>query len=233
MNNTWLFILGILAAGLAAFLLLPQILPERGAAPEIPAVVEVETAEEDAETDETDEVESAPAPEPEPEAAPPVAGYSIDGEIAVAEYAHTTRIAGVEVHWSNDATYLRVGLVALGTGYVSIGFDAERQMEGANLILGYVRDGKAYFRDDFGTEPTVHMADTDRGGTNDIVASAGAEWADRTILEFIIPLDSGDEMDKRLVPGNAYPVIVAYHDLQDGFTVRHSGRGSGEIELDP
>ena len=239
MSNTWLIILGILAAGFAVFLLLPHVLPER--VPEVPAAVEVEpdAAEEEVAVDEpTVQVEEETAEaveETEPEAAAeeaPAIGYSIDGAIGATEYMHSTEIAGVEVYWTNDATYLRVGLVAPGTGYVAIGFDPVRQMEGANFILGYVEDGKGYFRDDFGIEATAHMADVDRGGVDNIVSSAGAEWTDRTILEFIIPLDSGDEMDKPLVPGGTYTVLLAYHDLQDGFTTRHSRRGSGQIQLD-
>jgi len=243
MNNTWLVILGILAAGFAVFLLLPHVLPEPERVPEVPVAVEVEpdTVEEEAAVDEsTVEVEEEAAeaveqaePEVATEEAPaPAIAYSIDGAIGATEYLHSTEIAGVEVYWTNDATYLRVGLVAPGTGFVAIGFDPVRQMEGANFILGYVKDGEAYFRDDFGIEPTAHMADVDRGGVDNIASSAGAEWADRTILEFIIPLDSGDEMDKPLVPGGTYTVLLAYHDLQDGFTARHSRRGSGQIQLD-
>lgn len=241
MNKTWLVILGILAAGFAVFLLLPQVLPERQPTSEVPAAVEAEpSAVEEvsptaSEAEPADEAGEEPEVEPEPaveEVPGPAVGYSIDGTIAEAEYAHSTEIAGVEVHWSNDATYLRIGLRAPATGYVAIGFDPIRQMEGANFIVGYVQDGKAYFRDDFGTELTVHMADTDRGGVDNIVSAAGAEWADRTILEFVIPLDSGDEMDKPLAAGDAVTVLLAYHDLQDGFTARHSRRGSGEIQLD-
>jgi len=237
MGKTWLIILGIVAAGFAVFLLLPHVQPEPGPVP--PAVIEEQpdAAEEEAAVDEpTVEVEEETAEaeeEAEPEEAPaPAIGYSIDGAIEATEYPHSTEIAGVGVYWTNDATYLRVGLVAPGTGFVAIGFDPVRRMEGANFILGYVEDGKGYFRDDFGTEPTAHMADVDRGGVDNIVSSAGAEWTDRTILEFIIPLDSGDEMDKPLVPGGTYTVLLAYHDLQDGFTTRHSRRGSGQIQLD-
>lgn len=242
MNNAWLIILGVLAAGLAVFLLLPHVLPEREVAPEPPAVVDVEpdVVEEGPPaltepTADEDETEREPTTEPEvavEEEPVLVTGYSIDGSIGATEYPHRTEVAGVEVFWANDATYLRVGLVAPGTGYVGIGFDPVRRMEGANFILGYVEDGKSYFRDDFGTESTAHMADVDRGGEENIVSSAGTEWADQTILEFIIPLDSGDAMDKPLVPGNSYTVLLAYHDLKDGFSARHGRRGTGEIQLD-
>jgi len=245
MNTTWWVILGVLLAGAAVFLLLPHVLPDRKALEEQPVVVEAEPS---AETEVAVPAPVEPAEEAAVSAAEPVEPasasedaeetrvvvvYSIDGDIGAEEYPHMAEIAGVEVYWANDATYLRVGLVAPGTGYVSIGFDPVRRMEGANFIIGYVEDGVGYFRDDFGTEPTVHMADVDRGGMDHIVSSAGSEWVDRTILEFMIPLDSGDESDKLLIPGNTYTVLLAYHDLQDGFTTRHSRRGSGEIRLDP
>ena len=238
MNTTWWGILGVLLAGAAVFLLLPHVLPDPEASEEQPAVVEAEPSVE-TEVDVQAPVEPTEEPaEPasaggDAEAPRVVTVYSIDGDIGAEEYPHMAEIAGVEVYWANDATYLRVGLVAPGTGYVSIGFDPVRRMEGANFIIGYVEDGVGYFRDDFGTEPTVHMADVDRGGMDHIVSSAGGEWVDRTILEFMIPLDSSDESDKPLTPGNTYTVLLAYHDLQDGFTTRHSRRGSGEIRLDP
>ncbi len=245
MNSTWLIVLGILAAGAAVFLLLPQLFPEQEPTLEIPAVVDVapndgepepvaaidgEGDEEDAQA--SDDAETTDQPPTSAEVSPSITGYSIDGEIGGTEYAHSTEIAGVKVYWTNDAAYLRVGLVAPGTGYVSIGFGPTRRMEGANFILGYVEDGKSYFRDDFGIEATGHIADTDRGGVDNIVSSAGAEWIDQTILEFIIPLDSGDAMDVPMSPGRSYTILVAYHDLQDGFTARHSRRGTGEIQLD-
>ena len=241
MDNTWLIILGVLAAGLAVFLLLPQFLPEKvpvetsvviDVEPDVTAEEEQPAATEPEADEEGTEMEEAPELSMVEEEPAPATGYSIDGAIGSTEYAHSAEIAGVEVNWTNDATYLRVGLAAPGTGFVAIGFDPVREMEGANFILGYVEDGKVYFRDDFGTELTAHMADVDRGGVGNIISSAGAEWADRTILEFIIPLDSGDAMDRPLVPGNTYTVLLAYHDLRDGFTTRHSRRGVGEIQLD-
>ena len=81
--------------------------------------------------------------------------------------------------------------------------------------------------------PIAHTHDTNRGGYDNILASAGAEWPDETVIEFIIPLDSGDQYDKPLVPGNTYPILVAYHALRDGFSPMHSGRGLGEFTLDP
>ncbi len=158
---------------------------------------------------------------------------AIDGVIYAGEYAHSTEAAGFEIHWSNDAQTLRVGLISPGTGYLAIGFDPVNRMEGANFILGAVVDGKTIVRDDFGTGPVAHSPDAASGGTNDILEAAGCEANGRTYLEFAIPLDSGDPMDKPLVPGNTYKVIIAFHETSDDFGAWHSRRGSGTITLDP
>ncbi len=177
----------------------------------------------------------AVAPQPVVVPAPSLAGpvTAIDGVIYAGEYAHSTEAAGFEIHWSNDARLLRVGLISPATGYLAIGFDPVNRMQGANVILGAVTDGKTVVRDDFGTEAVAHSPDVAGGGTNDILEAAGLEANGRTYLEFVIPLDSGDSMDKPLVPGNAYKVLVSYHETSDDFSTWHSRRGSGTITLDP
>ncbi|MFC2095709.1 DOMON domain-containing protein, partial [Candidatus Bipolaricaulota bacterium] len=162
----------------------------------------------------------------------PETGYSIDGTIVSGEYEHEMTIAGVDVYWTNDDQRLRMGLVSPGTGFVAVGFDPDRQMEGANYIVGSMHEGELTIRDDYGHESFAHMEDTARGGTDDIIASAGNEWPDQTVIEFIIPLDSGDEMDKPLLPGHQYTILVSYHSLLDTLSNRHTRRGSGLLQLD-
>ena len=157
---------------------------------------------------------------------------AIDGVVFPGEYAHRTDAGGFEVHWSNDINFLRVGLVSPGTGYVAIGFDPDHRMKGANFILGAVEDGRVMMRDDYGNGSVDHTADTLLGGTNDILEAAGREEEGWTTVEFVIPLATRDAMDRTLVPGETYDILVAYHDTSDSFAARHSRRGSGTIRLD-
>lgn len=236
MSNTLLIILAValVAAGVVAWVLLS---PVDGVteAPEMtdpehvyvePVTMEPEPAEHDT------VVPELPVPE-ETTPTRPSPLWAVDGVIDLGEYAHSTDVIDVKVHWANDSNSLRVGLESPGTGYVAIGFDPARRMEGANFIIGYVQEGEVFVRDDFGTGPTDHAPDTERAGQDNILASGGSEWADHTVLEFMIPLNSGDDLDKPLRPGGTYTILVSYHDLQDGFASRHSRRGSGEIQLDP
>ena len=173
------------------------------------------------------ETPSQPIPTPEP--APVLA---VDGVIHPGEYAHEIDAAGFGVHWTNDMTVLQVGLLSPGAGYLAVGFDPENRMQGANYIVAYVDEGGLAIRDDYGTGPVNHTADVELGGRNDVLSAAGREADGMTTVEFIIPLNSGDASDKRLMPGETYQILVAYHDTIDGFTVKHSRRGAGEIRLD-
>lgn len=172
-----------------------------------------------------------PTPTPQPiESALPVP--AIDGVIHTGEYAHTLESGGFRVFWSNDDTVLRMGLLSPGTGYVAIGLDPDQRMRGANFILGAVRDGQLEMRDDYGTGLLRHEADVAIGGRDDILAAAGREVNGQTMIEFVIPLDSGDPFDKPLKPGETYTILVAFHNTNDSFSAMHSQRGSGEIQLD-
>lgn len=180
--------------------------------------------------------EPDPVPEPTPEPIAPAASSPsvpiVDGIIHTGEYAHAMEAGGFRVYWSNDAIVLRMGLFSPGTGYVAIGLDPDRRMQGANFIIGAVRNGRVKIQDDYGTGPLSHGADIENGGTDNILAAAGRELNGQTTLEFIIPLDSGDRFDKPLEPGGTYKVLVAFHNTSDDFSTRHSQRGSGEIRLD-
>ncbi len=183
-------------------------------------------------------VQPEPDPEPvmTPEPTPPIQDAFttpiVDGIIHTGEYAHAMEAGGFRVYWTNNDIVLRIGLFSPGTGYVAIGLDPARRMQGANFIIGAVRNGRTEIRDDYGIASLTHGSDIDQGGTNDILAYAGQELNGQTTLEFIIPMDSGDAFDKPLQPGETYHVLVAFHDSNDSFSARHSQRGSGEMRLD-
>jgi len=233
-------LIGIAVVGaLAVLLLIRPMVGETEVAPEIPAVTDIEPAlPEETEPVVTDEVvepetdEDTTEPIVEEPTAASETGYSIDGTIVSGEYAHEMTITGVDVYWTNDEYRLRVGLVSPGTGFVAIGFDPERQMEGANYIIGSMHEGELTIRDDYGHELLAHMEDTARGSEDNIIAAAGNEWPDQTVIEFIIPLDSGDTTDKPLLPGHQYTILVSYHSMLDSFSNQHTRRGSGLMQLD-
>jgi hypothetical protein len=179
---------------------------------------------------------ATPRQQEEQTAAPPtepLSSWQADGVVADGEYAHQATIGDVTLWWRNDAEFLYLAMEAPTTGWVAVGLDPENRMQGANFIFGMVVEGEAQIWDAYGTAPTgaTHPPDEDLGGTNDIVIYAGMERDGVTRFEVQIPLDSGDDYDRPLEPGNTYSVITAV-GTSDDFNARHSSRAGGEISLD-
>jgi hypothetical protein len=182
--------------------------------------------------------ESPETPPPAPPTATPTSpgepAWQADGLVGDGEYPHMIEVAGVEFHWMNDGENLYAALAAQTNGWVSVGFDPENQMQGANFIFGYVQDGTPVVQDMFGTQPKgrgSHPPDEQLGGTDDVLEYAGSEEGDLTVIEFRIPLDSGDEFDKPLSAGATYTVLLA-RGRSDDSDSRHSAEGKTEITLD-
>ncbi|UCF10559.1 MAG: hypothetical protein JSW65_02490 [Candidatus Bipolaricaulota bacterium] len=159
--------------------------------------------------------------------------FAVDGIVKPGEYSRSMTLARVEISWSNDAETLRMALDAPGEGYVTVGFDPVDRKVGANYIIGYVKDGEAVVRDHVGTRGNLHEWDVEVGGEDNLLDYAGTEVDGRTVLEFIIPLDSGDPKDRPLAPGATHVVQVAYQSRRDDFVSWHSRHGTSTIELDP
>ncbi len=177
------------------------------------------------------EIEPTPEPTPDPEPEPSVSPV-INGIIEMDEYDHTTSDSstGITVSWTTTDNEIFVALDSPGSGWVSIGFDPDSAMKGANFIFGYVTSEATFARDEYGTGLFSHESDTSNGGTDDIIEYAGSE-SSGTGLEFSIPLDSGDSKDRELTSGSSYTCLLAYSG-SDNFTTKHSKRGSITISLD-
>jgi len=130
-----------------------------------------------------------------------------------------------------NAEYLYGVVIAPTSGWVSVGFDPTNQMEDANIIIGYVEsNGSVNIRDDFGTSITSHASDLTLGGTDNIMEPTGEEGDASTMISFRIPLNSGDQFDRVLIPGNTYTIILAYGS-SDNFTGFHTLATSTVIDL--
>jgi len=154
----------------------------------------------------------------------------LDGRIDELEYRNgmTDAETGMSVHWQNDDSVLYAGLVSPGTGWLAIGFGPERQMQGANIIIAAIDDGNLVIEDHYGNAPTSHRRDVG----DHVIQAAGSEAEGRSILEFAIPLASGDEQDVDLEPGSEVVIILAYHGSNDRLTMRHTARSTASILLD-
>jgi hypothetical protein len=138
-----------------------------------------------------------------------------------------------DFQWMVDGKNLHVQLAAPTTGWLSVGFDPTNKMADANILIGYVSDGSAFLRDDFGDGQVKHSPDAKLGGEEHFSDLDGNEADGTTRIRFTIPLDSGDAFDKVLEVGKTYKVIYAYGpNGKDDFGTYHTrNRGSFEITL--
>jgi len=119
-----------------------------------------------------------------------------------------------------EGANLSVKLTGPASGWLAVGFDPSDGMQDANIIMGYVKDGQGFFRDDFGTGRGSHQPDTELGGVDNIIDKSGKEENNITELSFKIPLNSGDAKDKELEVGKTYEVMLAQGKADD-FTSFH------------
>lgn len=138
----------------------------------------------------------------------------------------------ITLKWKVEGELLRVIISAPTTGWVSVGFAPEREMKGANIIIGYVKNGTAFLRDDYGDGNENHQSDATLGGSDNVSSQGGNEVNGVTEVSFAIPLNSGDRYDRKLIPGNSYKVILAYGpDGSDNFDEKHRRRVRTKIEV--
>jgi hypothetical protein len=132
----------------------------------------------------------------------------------------------------DSTSTLEARVTAPTTGWVAVGFDPQTAMLEANLIIGYVAGGTASVRDDYGTDQFGHASDTSLGGVDNVSEASGSESSGETMIEFTIPMDSGDQYDKALTEGTTYTVVFAYGaDGADDFTSQHVYAAAAALEI--
>jgi hypothetical protein len=101
--------------------------------------------------------------------------WTPDGVVTDNEYAKMQQFGEFEVYSRIDGDKVRMALKAKTNGYVAIGFEPAQRMQDADIILGFVKDGKATVADMFSTGPTgPHPQDEQQGGKNDVTVFAVA-----------------------------------------------------------
>lgn len=139
----------------------------------------------------------------------------------------------VTFKWKIVGDSLRVHLIMPTSGWVAVGFRPTEEMQNANLIIGYVSNGVAYLRDDFGDSETTHASDLSLGGENHVTRVFGRETGNVSEVHFTIPLDSGDLYDRAIIPGNEIDIIFAYGpNSSDNFNSMHAYEEDRSIVID-
>lgn len=148
----------------------------------------------------------------------------IDGVVQIDEYPagfHDSTTT-MTTHWVHNGTHLFIELISPGTGWMSIGFGPSGGgMDGSNIIIGYVEEGNTVTVIDEVGVGRNHFPDTSRGGTDDVRVAAGTADGE-TVIEFIIPLNSGDQLDQALQMNRTYGFFFAYHESNKNLSAIHT-----------
>lgn len=161
------------------------------------------------------------------------AQWKADGVMSENEYDRMVSYDNgkYELAWAADNEYIYIFMRAMTEGFVALGIQPGTMMREADIIIGFVKDGRVSIRDDYSANAFgPHSADTDlTGGTDDIIEYFGVEKEEYTTLEFKRKLNTGDKYDHP-VAGGINKIIWAY-GFSDDFQIKHSSRGYGQIEL--
>jgi len=168
--------------------------------------------------------------------------WQADGILGEGEYSHKMLLhsparqgysgGDLEVSWKNDADSLYLGLNGSTDGWLAIGFEPFEWMKDADMILGYLENGKAMVLDEYCTgNYGPHTKDTMLGGTNDILESGASQMNGRTVIELKRKLSTGDRFDKAFRPGQAISIIWALSDKGDASLKHNVAYGEGIMAL--
>ncbi len=137
---------------------------------------------------------------------------------------------GITFQWRIVGANMDVILSAPSTGWVSVGFDPSEQMLNADIKIGYVGGGTAVVEDHYGNTAVTHKNDSSLGGEYNISNVQGKESGGTTVLQFTMPLNSGDSKDKNLKKGDTITIILSYGE-NDSLSEKHSAVASAFIKL--
>jgi hypothetical protein len=147
------------------------------------------------------------------------------------DYSQGIELQGMRFLWSLQQDSIDIQLSAPTKGWVGIGFNPEtpENMKGANFVLGYVKGGTAQVFDHYGTTKNKHKEDEDIDGSTDLSNVSGSEQNGNTVLEFSIPLDSGDAKDRPISREENF-VLLAY-GRSDSIVLKHQFRSLSKVNL--
>ena len=154
---------------------------------------------------------------------------AFSGTVSASEYDHTLKVKKMDVQWKVDGDKIHFQLSAETTGWVAIGFDPEKAMQGANIIIGAVKNGKVRIEDHYGDRKRNHKSDKKLGGENHVLDPKGSETDGVTTISFTLPLDSGDKWDKPIDPSKVSRIMLAYGTGRDSFRAAHAWRGVYDV----
>jgi len=149
---------------------------------------------------------------------------SVDGVIQSGEYSFSQDFdQQITLYASRSSSTLYLAVVGNTSGWVAVGLGSPR-MDGADIFMGFVKDGKVTFKPQVGKGHRHSDAPADVADT--LVSYAIKQSAGKTTLEVALKADAYIKSGQ-----STLDVIFAIGD-QGSFTQYHSYRGTTSIALE-
>ncbi len=148
------------------------------------------------------------------------------------DYQYQLTVGDMSFSWKLQAESMGVELSAKTKGWLGIGFNPEsgQDMKGANIVIGFVKDGKVDIQDHFGTLKTNHKPDEKVGGASHVTNAAGKEDGGISRISFSMPLKSGDATDSSVDVDKDTMVLLAF-GKSDSIILKHKFRAILKVNL--
>lgn len=150
---------------------------------------------------------------------------------------HTDASTGVTFEWNVNGDKIDVKLSAQTSGWIGVGFipqkdhKASKKMQGANILIGYVKNGIAHIEDHYGKAPIKHKPDSKKNRSGSITNIGGSEAGGITTLTFTYPLKGKHKKKDTDILTNEKMVILTAVGGNDTVKSMHQKRGWFEIQL--
>lgn len=162
------------------------------------------------------------------------AAPKVDGKIAAREYANSYKHAesGITLNWQIVSDTIYFGIESPSKGWTGIGFNPTGdKKEGGDMYMFLFDNGKFMAQDMTMTKATgAPKLDTDEGGKDSILASAGVQDDKGMVVEFSRKLDTKDKTDEPILAGKSNKVLMAIGD-DPSFTKAHKRGARWELEI--
>lgn len=155
----------------------------------------------------------------------------LGGELRANEYQHVINVGKMTFHWSVEGERLVAKISAPTTGWVGVGFNPTDTMKDANIILGFVKDGKAEISNEFGVAPTRHAPSNKTDAKDGLTVISGTETGNTTTLEFSIPLRNPAPNGGVIDPKTDTRVILAYGPDMKSTKLKHQFATTVSVNL--
>ena len=114
-------------------------------------------------------------------------------EAELGDYSHGIAVEDMRFLWRLREDSIDIKLASPTKGWLAVGFNPEtgETMKGANLIIGFVRAGKAEVVDHYGTMKDKHKDDDRIGGQTNVSNVSGSEEKGMTEVRSPCPWTRG------------------------------------------